>query len=127
MTLGPGERAAIELAQAMQAELLLIDEWRGRQEAIRRAIPVMGTLGVLELGAERGLLDLAPTLARLQVTNFYAPPGMIDTMLARDAMRKTVTPAAADVVVVWSSASHSIIRLKATTLPPGKAAVLENR
>jgi hypothetical protein len=52
---------------------------------------------------------------------------MIDTMLARDAMRKTVTPAAADVVVVWSSASHSIIRLKATTLPPGKAAVLENR
>jgi predicted nucleic acid-binding protein len=43
-----GERAAIALAEAMRADLLLIDEAAGRAEAKRRHLRVTGTLGVLQ-------------------------------------------------------------------------------
>jgi predicted nucleic acid-binding protein len=43
--LGPGEREAIQLAEEQQAELLLIDERKGRLEAKRRGLSTTGTLG----------------------------------------------------------------------------------
>jgi predicted nucleic acid-binding protein len=49
---------------------------------------VIGTLGVLERAAERGLLDLPPALARLQATNFFVDDALIQEALARDATRK---------------------------------------
>jgi hypothetical protein len=48
----------------------------------------MGTLRVLELAAERGLLDLPTAIAKLQTTSFYAPAAIIREMLARDTARK---------------------------------------
>ena len=42
-----GERAAIALAEAIRADLLLIDEAAGRTEAKRRNLRVTGTLFVL--------------------------------------------------------------------------------
>lgn len=86
--LGAGERDAIVLAQEVQATLLLMDDLEGREEAKRRAFSVMGTLRVLELAAERGLLDLPTALAKLQTTSFYAPAAIIREMLARDTARK---------------------------------------
>jgi predicted nucleic acid-binding protein len=68
--LDPGEQEAILLAEELRADLLLMDDQEGRQEAERRALRVTGTLGVLERAAERGLLDLPAVLARLQATNF---------------------------------------------------------
>ncbi len=73
-----GERAAIVLAQAMGADLLLIDEAAGRREASRRHIRVTGTLGVLRAAAEKGFVDVKDVLRRLQGTNFYLDPTLIE-------------------------------------------------
>ena len=45
--LDPGETEAIALAEKMGADLLLIDERKGRTEAIRRGLKTTGLLGVL--------------------------------------------------------------------------------
>jgi predicted nucleic acid-binding protein len=66
-----GERAAIALAERLQADLLLIDEVAGRAEARRRSLRVTGMLGVLRIGAEAGLVDVREVLNRLAATNFY--------------------------------------------------------
>lgn len=42
--LDPGERKTIQLAQEQQADLLLIEERRGRLEATRRGLATTGTL-----------------------------------------------------------------------------------
>jgi predicted nucleic acid-binding protein len=79
--LGQGEWEAIALAQELKAELLLIDDREGRREARRRLLPVTGTLGILEKGAERGLIDLPAVLAKLQQTNFYLPAETVESLL----------------------------------------------
>jgi len=89
--LGAGEREAILLAQELRADVLLMDEEDGRQAARSRALTVTGTLGVLERAAERGLLDLPRTLARLLNTTFRVRDELIQAMLARDAARKRPT------------------------------------
>jgi predicted nucleic acid-binding protein len=88
LRLGAGEREAIVLAQEVQATLLLMDDLEGREEAPRRAVSVMGTLRVLELAAERGLLDLPTALTKLLTTSFYMPATIVREILARDAARK---------------------------------------
>jgi len=42
-----GEREAILLAEALHADVLLIDEQIGRTIALSRNLPLSGTLGVL--------------------------------------------------------------------------------
>src|SRR5215207_4169436 len=69
--LDSGERAAIALAEAVHADLLLIDEAAGRAEAKRRHLRVTGTLGVIRSGAERGLVNVPDLLERLKTTSFY--------------------------------------------------------
>jgi predicted nucleic acid-binding protein len=86
--LGPGEQEAIDLAEELQADLILMDDEDGRLEAERRAMAVIGTLGVLERAAEHELLDLPLALARLQATNFFVEDVLIQEALARDAARK---------------------------------------
>ena len=90
--LDPGEQEAIKLAQTLQADLLLIDEWRGRREALQRSLTVTGVLGVLERAAQQGFLDLPSALTRLLTTTFYAPANLVRDMLARDATRKANPP-----------------------------------
>jgi predicted nucleic acid-binding protein len=48
----------------------LIDERKGTTAALRKGLDVTGTLGVLDLAARRGLVDLADAIARLKRTNF---------------------------------------------------------
>jgi predicted nucleic acid-binding protein len=86
--LGYGEQEAILLAQELNADLLLIDDKDGRLEAMRRNLSIVGTLGVLDKAAERGLLDLPETLARLQQTTFRVHTELITAMLEQDAERK---------------------------------------
>jgi len=49
-----GEAAAIALAGSMGADLLLIDDRRGVRAAKQQGLRVTGTLGILDLAAERG-------------------------------------------------------------------------
>lgn len=84
--LHPGELAAISLARELKADLLLIDETRGRQAAAARHIPFAGTIGVLELAAERDLLDLASAFATLKTTDFWVSDRLLDERL--DAFKK---------------------------------------
>jgi predicted nucleic acid-binding protein len=44
--LDPGERAAISLALSLGAGRILIDDWDGRAEAVRRKLRVTGTLAL---------------------------------------------------------------------------------
>lgn len=91
VTLGEGEQEAILLAQELHADLLLIDDKDGRLEASRRNLTVVGTLGILDRAAERGLLDLPDVLARLEQTSFRATPMLLKSLLERDAKRKRST------------------------------------
>jgi predicted nucleic acid-binding protein len=68
--LGAGEREAIELAQELSADALLVDDRDARDEARRLGIPVLGTLLVLADASEHGFADLSVAFARLQQTKF---------------------------------------------------------
>jgi predicted nucleic acid-binding protein len=70
-----GERQAILLAQEQRADLLLIDERRGRLEAQRRGLPTTGTLGVLLAADQRGLANARAAYFRLtNETTFRSTP-----------------------------------------------------
>jgi predicted nucleic acid-binding protein len=72
-----GEREAIQLAQEQHADLLLIDERRGRLEAKRRGVATTGTLGVLLTAGKRGLVDAEAAFERLSSeTSFRAAPAV---------------------------------------------------
>ena len=80
--LDPGERQAIQLAQEQCADLLLIDERRGRVEAVRRGLATTGTLGVLLAAAERGSIDAAAVFHQFTTkTNFRTTPELRRTFL----------------------------------------------
>jgi predicted nucleic acid-binding protein len=83
-----GEQEAITLARELRVVLLLMDDKDGRQAAEQRGLTVFGTLGVLERGAEQGLVDMPEVLTRLLATNFCASARVIQELLARDAARK---------------------------------------
>lgn len=75
-----GERAAIALAETLHADLLLIDEAAGRAEARRRHLRVTGTLGVLRVGAELGVVNVRDMVARLQSTSFYVDEALVQAV-----------------------------------------------
>jgi predicted nucleic acid-binding protein len=91
LRLGAGEREALSLARDLHANLVLLDDLEARVEAERQGLTVMGTLRVLELAAERGLLDLPTAITQLAATSFHLPPQLVQDMLARDTARKRPT------------------------------------
>src|SRR6266849_5109589 len=60
-----GEREAIQLAEEQRADLLLIDERRGRMEARRRGISTTGTLGILFAAGARKWIDAESVFHRI--------------------------------------------------------------
>jgi hypothetical protein len=61
--LDPGERAALALARELNADPVLLDDAAGRREALALRMRITGTVGVLRLAAESGLID-RPGLCR---------------------------------------------------------------
>jgi predicted nucleic acid-binding protein len=68
--LDTGERAAIVLGISLSARLILIDDRKGARVATSLGFETTGTLGVLDLAARRGLVDLREAIDRLRLTNF---------------------------------------------------------
>lgn len=80
-SLHAGEAAAISLAREVNADLLLIDDLEGRRAAIERHIRITGTIGVLELAAQRGLLDLSDAFHQIKATDFWISHRLLDERL----------------------------------------------
>jgi predicted nucleic acid-binding protein len=57
LNLDCGEREAIQLTIEKKADLLIIDEWKGRALAHRRGLPLVGALGILGVSYQRALTD----------------------------------------------------------------------
>lgn len=80
--LDDGERAAIQLAARISADLLLMDDRDGVVAARNKGFAVTGTLGILDLAARRGLIQLSDAFAKLNATNFRCPPEIMGALLA---------------------------------------------
>lgn len=83
-----GERAAISLARELSADLLLIDEVRGRQAAAERHLRFTGTVGVLELAASHRLLDLRDAFERVKQSDFWIAHDLLDERLRLHLLRQ---------------------------------------
>lgn len=79
--LHPGELAAIALAEHLGRQTLLIDDRRGRQEAILRGLPVIGTVGILFQAGISGFVDFEEELVALVQTNFHLSRALRDRYL----------------------------------------------
>lgn len=86
-TLDLGEMEAIALARELNAPVLL-DEREARTEAKKQGVLVIGTLGVLELGDERGLLNLPAAVAKLRATNARISSELLDGAVLRSLQRR---------------------------------------
>lgn len=60
--------------------MVLIDERKGVRVARNKGLRVTGTLGLLEMAAERQFVDFVDATQRLQLTNFRSPEALLETM-----------------------------------------------
>jgi len=72
-----GETEAIALAIEMHAEVLLIDDQAGRQEAMRRGLKVAGTLSILDEADHAGFVNFDAALAILRQTSFRVSQAVV--------------------------------------------------
>ena len=83
-TLDAGEAEAIALARANRARLILLDERRGRAVATQLGLSVAGSLSVLLLAKQRGLIPLvAPILDQMVAQGRRISPRLRTEVLAR--------------------------------------------
>ena len=86
LSLHAGERDAITIAVESH-RTLLIDERDGSEIARRLGVKTVGTLGLLDVAAERGWLDLRAAFDRLRATSFRAPIAVMAALLRKHNSR----------------------------------------
>ena len=87
--LDPGETAAIALAKELNADFLVIDEKTGRKLAAQQGVRIIGTVGVLELAADAGLIDLPSIFEELLKTDFHVTTAFLDSRLKAFIQRQS--------------------------------------
>lgn len=98
--LGKGESEAISLALEHKLKVILMDERRGRAAAVTRGLLAVGTLNLIDLADEMGLLDGIAALDSLRQTTFRAESdlldrlraGMIETLMAFESAPAITVP-----------------------------------
>ena len=71
-SLDRGEREAIQLTLEQKADVLIMDEWKGRAIAHSRGLPLTGALGVLGDAYRKGLIDTPlQLLANMRQEGFH--------------------------------------------------------
>ena len=88
LDLDAGELEAICLAREIKAAAVLMDDRAGRSAAVHCGLAVIGTIGLLEQAAARGMLALPDAMERLRKTNARLDPELIRAALERDKARK---------------------------------------
>ena len=79
--LDPGERAAILIAQELNADLLLLDDMKARRTAMDRGFAITGILGILDQAATMKLIDVPAAIQSLQNTSFWASDSLLQRLL----------------------------------------------
>jgi predicted nucleic acid-binding protein len=83
-----GEAEALQLALQTKVAGVLVDDLDGRTEARKLGLNVIGTVGLLERAAEKGVIELPDAVAKLQKANFFVAEELLTAALARDHQRK---------------------------------------
>jgi predicted nucleic acid-binding protein len=80
--LGAGEREAIALAVAINAEAIVLDDLPARRAAEAAGLSVVGTLGLLLEAKRKGVLDaIRPELDKLLASSFFLSEQLYDKLL----------------------------------------------
>jgi len=80
--LDDGEAQVLVLAEEQNASLVLIDERKARRYAERLKLPLSGTLGVLLLAKEEGVIPaISPLLKALQEAGLYLHDDLVKHVL----------------------------------------------
>jgi predicted nucleic acid-binding protein len=86
------DREAIALARELNASFLLMDDQQARHCASALEAITLGTLGLLEAAAARGLVSLPTALEKLRRTSFFVTDELIEAALQRDTERRRRQP-----------------------------------
>lgn len=83
VTLGPGESEAIALALQEQARLIILDDRPARRAAQGLGLTVIGTLGVLLVAKQRGLISsVRSCVDALAIHHFHVSSSLVNQVLA---------------------------------------------
>jgi predicted nucleic acid-binding protein len=77
-----GEASAIALAMELPSPLLILDDLKGRNLALHLNLKHTGTLGVLILAKQKGIIPLLrPLFDKIRLTDFRIPEVLLQNIL----------------------------------------------